>query len=59
MSLTTGDVIKHSVQYLNYEVDIMFIFMNHWKKICKLSYQSNRINQNCKTLLFYCLFRII
>ena len=30
MSLTTGNLIKHSVQYLNQEVDIMFIFMNHW-----------------------------
>ena len=29
MSLTTGNVIKHSVQYLNHEVDIMFIVMNH------------------------------
>ena len=25
MSLTTGNVIKHSVHYLNHEVDIMFI----------------------------------
>ena len=30
MSLTTGNEIKHSVQYLNHEVDIMFIVMNHW-----------------------------
>ena len=30
MSLTTGNVIKQSVQYLNHEVDIMFIVMNHW-----------------------------
>ena len=45
MSLPTGNVIKHSVQYLNHEVDIMFIVM-----ICELSYQSNRIKQNCKTL---------
>ena len=59
MSLTTGNVIKHSVQYLNHEVDITFIVKNRWLKICNLSYQSNRINQNCKTLLFYCLFRII
>ena len=29
MSLLTGIVIKHSVQYLNHEVDIMFIIMNH------------------------------
>ena len=28
--LTTGNVIKLSVQYLNHEVDIMFIVMNHW-----------------------------
>ena len=32
MSLTTGNVIKHSVQYLNHEVDIMFIVMNVGKK---------------------------
>ena len=30
MSLTTGNVKKKSVQYLNHEVDIMFIVMNHW-----------------------------
>ena len=30
MSLTTGNVIKHSVEYLNHEVDIMYIVMNHW-----------------------------
>ena len=30
MSLTTGNVIKHSVQYLNHEADIMFIVMNDW-----------------------------
>ena len=30
MSLTTGNVIKHSVQYLNHEVDIIFILMNLW-----------------------------
>ena len=30
MSLTTGKVIKHSVLYLDHEVDIMFIVMNHW-----------------------------
>ena len=30
MSLTTGNVIKHSVQYLYHEVDIMFNVMNHW-----------------------------
>ena len=30
MSLTIGNVIKHSVEYLNHEVDIMFIVMNHW-----------------------------
>ena len=30
MSLTTGNVIKYSVQYLNHEVDIMFIVMKHW-----------------------------
>ena len=30
MSLTTGNVIEHSVQYLNHEVDIMFIVVNHW-----------------------------
>ena len=30
MSLTTGNVIKHLVQYLNHEVDNMFIVMNHW-----------------------------
>ena len=30
MSLTTGKVIKHSVQLLNHEVDIMFIVMNDW-----------------------------
>ena len=30
MSLTTGNVIKLSVLYLNYEEDIMFIVMNHW-----------------------------
>ena len=29
-SLTTGNIIKHSVQYLNHEEDIMFIVMNHW-----------------------------
>ena len=29
----------------------MLIVMNHWLKICKLSYQSNRINQNCKTII--------
>ena len=51
MSLTTGNVIKHSVQYLNHEVDIMLIVMNHFQKVCKLSNQSNRINQNCKTLI--------
>ena len=28
--LRTGNVIKHSVQYLNHEVDIMFLVMNHW-----------------------------
>ena len=32
MSLTTENIIKHSVQYLNHEVDIMFIVMNHWLK---------------------------
>ena len=32
MSLTTGNVIRHSVQYLNHEVDIMLIVMNHWYK---------------------------
>ena len=52
MSLTTGNVIKHSVQYLNHEVDIMFIVTNHWKKICKLSYQSNQSKlQNSLILL--------
>ena len=30
MSLTTGNVIKHLVQYSNYEVDNRFIVMNHW-----------------------------
>ena len=30
MSLTTENVIKHLVQYLNHEVDNMFIVMNHW-----------------------------
>ena len=30
MSFKTGNVIKHSVKYLKYEVDIMFIVMNHW-----------------------------
>ena len=30
MSLTTGNVTKHSVQYLNHKVDIMFNIMNHW-----------------------------
>ena len=30
MSLTTGNVIKHSVQYLNHEVDVKFIVVNHW-----------------------------
>ena len=30
MSLATGNVIKHSVQYLNHEVDNMFIIINHW-----------------------------
>ena len=28
--LTTGGVIKRSVQYLNHEVDVMFIVMDHW-----------------------------
>ena len=32
MRLTTGNVIKHLVQYLNHEVDNMFIVMNHWYK---------------------------
>ena len=30
MNLTTESVIQHSVQYLNHEVDIMFIVVNHW-----------------------------
>ena len=30
MSLTTGNVIKRSVQYLNHEEDIMFIVLDHW-----------------------------
>ena len=30
MGLTIGNVIKHSVQNLYHEVDIMFIVMNHW-----------------------------
>ena len=30
MILTAGKVINHSVLYLNHEVDIMFIVMNHW-----------------------------
>ena len=30
MSFTTENEIKHSVQYLNHEEDIMFIVMNHW-----------------------------
>ena len=32
MSLTTENVIKHSVQYLNDEVDIMLSVMSHWNK---------------------------
>ena len=32
MSLRTGNVIKHSFQYLNHEVDTIFIVMNHWLK---------------------------
>ena len=32
MSLTTRNVIKYSVQYLNHEVDIMFIVMNQGEK---------------------------
>ena len=32
MSLKAGNVIKHSVQYWNHEVDIMFIVMNYWLK---------------------------
>ena len=44
--LTTGNIVKHLVQYLNYEVDIINIIIYHWHTICKLSYQSNRINQN-------------
>ena len=32
MSLTSGNVMKHSVQYLNHEVDFMFIVMNHCLK---------------------------
>ena len=55
MSLTTGKVIKHSVKYLKHEVDIMFIVMNHWKKILqtgisKLQDQSKL--QNSLILLF-------
>ena len=30
MSLTAVNVIKHLVQYLNHEVDNLFIVMNHW-----------------------------
>ena len=30
MSLTVGNVIKHSVQYLNHEVNIICIVMNYW-----------------------------
>ena len=30
MSFTAVNVIKHLVQYLNLEVDNMFIVMNHW-----------------------------
>ena len=32
MSLTTGNVIKHSVEYLNHDADIMYIAINHWEK---------------------------
>ena len=52
MSSTTVNAINHSVQYLIREVDIMFIVVKHRLKQCKLQYQSNRINQNYKTLLF-------
>ena len=51
MSLTTGSVIKHLVQYLNHEVDNVYCYESLVKKTCKLSYQSNRIKQNCKTLI--------
>ena len=36
MSLTTGNVIKHSVQYLNHNLDIMFIVNKKKSANCRI-----------------------
>ena len=56
---TTGNIVKRSAQYLNYEVDILQTDMYNCLKTCKLTYQSRIINQNYKNLLNKYLFRII
>ena len=60
MSLTTGNVIKHLVQYLNHEVDYMFIVMNHCYKTPPANCHI-KVTESIKIakVLFYCLFRII
>ena len=54
MSLTTRNVIKHSVQSLNHEVDITFTVMNHGKKSanCHIKVTNQSKIQNSLILLF-------
>ena len=60
MSLTTGNVIKHLVQFLNHEVDNMFIVLNLWLKKTPVNCHI-KVTESIKIakLVFYCLFRII
>ena len=60
MSLTTGNVIKHLVQYLNHEVDnYVYCYESLVKKPpanCHIKVTESITNAK---VLFYCLFRII